>query len=330
VLTPSYSWLAFHVFLADPVRSERFLCDRIHPLVRDVLGRSAAEGWFFVRYWEGGPHLRVRLRGLAAGERNGLIARLSDGIGAWTSDNPPTREAYYGAHPLDGQPVDRDALPWFPEGTVRTFDYEPESQRYGGVEATAASERQFEHSSNIAMSIIRGTPGDMSKRLALSFMLMAETVLAYRRDARVLSVFFRSYAEFWSRYSGQTRAVWAQASQGTPNPKNVQALKQQIDGTAGPAGGRSLREVWGEGLRRLLGELSALRDHGKLRSPLDGKVVSSPEDMEAAVLNILSSQLHMLNNRLGIVPAQELLLAAELGAAARFMEPELAGRREPA
>ena len=51
---------------------------------------------------------------------------------------------------------------------------------------------------------------------------------------------------------------------------------------------------------------------GKLVSPADGKIVASHEACDAAVSDMLMSQLHMMNNRLGIRPYFEMMWAAAL------------------
>jgi hypothetical protein len=68
--------------------------------------------------------------------------------------------------------------------------------------------------------------------------------------------------------------------------------------------------------------LSARRAAGQLSSPFNGIVVTDDATYEASALNMLASQIHMLNNRLGLAPAQEILLAQGLSLAARDWQAE--------
>ena len=52
-------WHPWHLHLASDARSlqDRVVTDVIAPVVGDLGGRP----WFFIRYWQAGPHLRLRI-----------------------------------------------------------------------------------------------------------------------------------------------------------------------------------------------------------------------------------------------------------------------------
>lgn len=311
---PDRNWLSVHVFLSDPVQSERYLRERLDPAVRRWCADDALDRWFFIRYWEGGPHLRIRLSGRIAASEANAIDVLSDGIAAFCSNNPPSREAYYRNHTFDGRPVAVDALPWYAEGTVTRVDYQPEILRYGGADAIAANEQLFDLSSRLALSLCKATEGRPNGRLSPAFALMAAAILACGEDMAGLGAFFDQYGALWASMVDR-EAVDAHV----PKPSEDQLgllLRLEQEASAG-WDGKSAHAVWADGVLQLVEHLRALHERGQLVGPFDGRNTVGHDMCRTAVLGIVGSQIHMLNNRLGIPPAGELLLARAMASAAK-------------
>ncbi len=311
-------WMALHIHLSDPVLATRFLVEWLHPRVRARLEGGQIERWFYLHYWDGGPHLRVRVQGLSAGARDAWLREVSDAVPAWRAPTPPQREAFYGNHGFDGQPVDVAALPWFDEGTVRVVDYEPEYQRYGGAAALRMAERLFHASSELAVRQLGAALVRPGQRLAQALRLMpAWGRVVTGDDLPALAAFFSRYAAFWAAYSPQTRAL-ADAMQDEIAPAHeARALEPAL--TAEPAaldsGSRALHTALADGRAAW----DVLWQQGRLVSPFDGRVVRDAGLYRASLEAIVGSLMHMHHNRLGLVPAQELLLARRAAAAARAL-----------
>lgn len=306
-------WLSVHVFLADPVQAERYLRERLDPAIRRWRDAGVLDRWFFIRYWEGGPHLRIRVSGRIAGDEDGVVGALAEGIDGYRSGDPPAREEYYRAHSLDGRQVDLDELPWFEDGTVARIDYEPEITRYGGEHALAASETLFGLSSRIALDTCRLTEGQPAGRLSVAFALMAVAILASGEGLTGVAEYCRHYGAYWESRAGREAAEVA-----VPPPGREQlALLRRLEAQA--AAGRedgSVHAAWGAGIRGLAEHLRELHREGRLVSPYSGRATVGEEACRWAVLGIVGSQVHMLNNRLGVPPAGERLLAGALARAA--------------
>jgi thiopeptide-type bacteriocin biosynthesis protein len=91
----------------------------IRPFVEEARAAALCDRFFFIRYWEGGPHVRLRMR------------------------------------PARG--VDLDVLRGRVDGTFASVEhalYEPELERYGGAERMEIAERQFEASSRAVLSVL--------------------------------------------------------------------------------------------------------------------------------------------------------------------------------
>jgi hypothetical protein len=314
-MTGQKEWWAIHIFLFDPQASESCLVDDIVPAVRDLIAQGKASDWFFIRYWEGGPHLRLRLANIGSADLECFLEALRQKVEGRMSETAMTREDYYGQHPFDGEPVDIDALPWYGDGLAVEIAYEPETVRYGGPQALHLSEGLFGVSSDVAVQIVGATRSQFDKRLAAAFVLMLAAASVAGRDAAGILTFCHNYGSMWARYSGQTRAV-ADGPLPQPSPGHLAAVASLV---AGRGLSSAFAQHWYESLFRLRDGLERLGRDGALVSPMDGTVADTPERIEYAIVAILWSQVHMLNNRLAVMPAQEVLVARAVAAAARAL-----------
>lgn len=320
----SSAWSSFHVYLSEPVKVSGFLTQCVLPLAQSLVKERRASRWFFIRYWEGGPHVRLRLQDLSAGDARTVRDALRTAARDWASEHPPTREEYYGSHAFDGKPVDVASLPWYGEGAVVEIAYEPEVQRYGGTLALPINERLFQLSSTISIAVIRSTHAEPARRLSFALALMIGTLLAHDASPESLSSFFEKYAGFWAGYSAQTRQV--QATELPRSDDFAASILREIDAQsarlASGAPSRDATALWSVGVKDAAAEWERVYRAGRLVSPLTGAVARDDTAFEAAVRNMLSSQVHMMNNRLGIVPAQEVFLSRTLTTAAAMMRAQ--------
>ncbi|MFD9405886.1 thiopeptide-type bacteriocin biosynthesis protein [Streptomyces sp. NPDC059989] len=263
-------WLGLHCFLSTtPEDTDAFLVEEVAPLLDGLVAGRPGAAWFFIRYNEGGPHLRVRVRGLDDGAALELRAAL-------------------------------DVLAKGRDGRLAEVAYVPETERYGGPAALPVAEEVFVRSTRVAVEAVARTRRG-SERLALGVDLAHATALALGLDRHAAARWLRVQAAGW-RWATDvpllpTRFLHAQvnvvyAAQREALLRRADALRQELaevtaagiaEGTAdadGPAA-RWAREV-------------AAAD-GELRA-LDG----SPNR-----LWVWGSQLHMLLNRIGIVPDEE-------------------------
>ncbi|QMW23278.1 thiopeptide-type bacteriocin biosynthesis protein [Sandaracinobacteroides saxicola] len=292
-------WTSVHLFLSDRARADACLAERVRPLVEDWQRAGDVSGWFFIRYWHGGPHLRIRLQGRLAGDPERARAALAHGLDAWASETPPTRNHYYAGHSFDGAAVDATTLPWFDEGSALLIPYEPEWQRYGGADAMAESERLFERSSRLAVAIIAATVANPERRLPAALALMAAAADVVAPDAEARTRFFASYAAFWRGN--------APSAAGAPASAMLAAFA--------PAA------IWQREIAAFVDRLRVLAAAGCLLQPWDGQPTG--QDVSPAIGAIVASHLHMLNNRLGLPPAVEARLA-DILAHSRHDRQELA------
>ena len=260
-------WYAFHAWCHSIDAQERLA---VHLFCENQLDVD----WFFVKYWMGGPHLRVRTTTRAVHEALVREARNWLDHAAVPSLD---RDRFYSGVSLFGEEVDDvDGLPWFPSGTVLEMPYEPELDRYLGIHHMAASERAFRHSSEFAVSVFT-SPHPRSIRLALGALALWGMAKAY---GLATIEFFQRYAEFWEQVAGGADAV-------LPAQAATAICERVVSGQA---------------------QFAAVDRYVTAMTAELAPVVADVTPNEATLL--IASHMHMTNNRLSVLPATEAALAS--------------------
>ncbi|WPO69767.1 lantibiotic dehydratase C-terminal domain-containing protein [Streptomyces sp. KN37] len=123
---PAPSWLSVHVHAHSDL--DRHI-GHLAGLLRNAAAEVDAVAWFFLRYWESGPHLRLRALCRTAGQRELAGERLRTAAEQWARDNPersPLGEAEYAASSAwiqSREETGRPAAPLLPSRTVRVEEF---------------------------------------------------------------------------------------------------------------------------------------------------------------------------------------------------------------
>lgn len=308
-MAPARTWRAIHVHLSDIGLTERFLCERIVPAVARAQASGAVEAAFFIRYWERGPHLRLRVRGASADTCDGLAAGFRAAIGPYVNPAPPAAADYLPA--LGAAPGSAPGA-WIAEGEVLAADYEPETARYGGAEALAVNEDLFCLSTQLAAHVVAATPGKITARVAHALDLMLAAADSVTATVSQTGEFFRRYVQFWgpSEAEGPLDPAAARRLVDLRCSQRAASRAKVADGPPRDAPGH-----WLAGLREADREFLRLGEAGRLLWPESDEVASTPESVLGARRLMVISQMHMLNNRLGLTPRQEVQLCGLLAEA---------------
>jgi thiopeptide-type bacteriocin biosynthesis protein len=157
-VTIDAEWISLHVYGAPD--EDELLLGCVEPCLRAATRQRLVDGFFFVRYWNGGRHIRLRARPTSAAQGDSVRATLVEAIHAHLAAHPPVAadpEAYRRAvdalalGELHGEPV----LPLVAPGTVREELYHFEDERYAGRAARAPVELHFCDSSALALMALR-------------------------------------------------------------------------------------------------------------------------------------------------------------------------------
>lgn len=261
-----------------------------------------ANDWFFIRYPEGGLHVRLRVGPRARAIYPEVKERMARRCRELAQESELSEWARQFGVP-DSAGTVREP------GVSIEVTYEPEIVRYGGPDAIAYNEELFRISTAIAVKVIAATRGRDGARAQIAADLMMAAV-ATIEDIVDASLYFGEYANGW-------RAAWPWSPQLRAKPasdkedlrgrfsEHVLALRNRKPPTSVP-------QLWAAKLAEARRYFHALYENGELFSPFDGQLVATNSDFEIAVRSMVTSQLHMLNNRLGLWPDSEVVIAEQL------------------
>lgn len=270
------NWSSEHVFISPGTMSDLFLVRVVAPFLRT---RSGVRKWFFIRYGEGGPHLRIRIEAEDPEVAEAARRRWQEAAPGYLDGTVPGPEWSTGTETA------------FEPGSVQRIDYEPELERYGGARVMAANERLFCRSTTLALGIIGATLDSFERRIGQAAKMMVAGAGALTDDRERIGEMFRNYAAGWERFL--TPFGWR------PDARPLTLRDPDVEAWLGEAasGERSYSTVWRASVDDLVAELAA-----EDNQPLTAR----PSD-------IVFSQIHMLCNRLGVSPSMEFHLASQIG-----------------
>ena len=279
-------WIAYHLFYHGDRTG--LLLDHVRPLVEKVLEDGIAESFFFIRYGLGGPHLRLRFR-CPAGREDLLRQVVEEECRCYLAAHPARDtvsedEILAANRPLLDYDPNEDDEGVYPNNSLARFEFRPEQERYGGADNLELSLRLFAASSAQALEILAASRGAPSAKWlpkvievwALQAFLMARE----RRELAVVSEYARDY---WG-----DALVSLQEKGDRVFESNAEALTALVRRTLSP-----------EHLRRRL-ELPDLFRREALRFSRGLSDLS-----EKARCGVMSSHLHMVANRLGLLNPEE-------------------------
>jgi thiopeptide-type bacteriocin biosynthesis protein len=232
--------------------------------------------WFYVRYWETGPHLRIRYRGTR--DLRQSILDLVTAAGYPLLDIDPA--AYY-------EDINAPEGPWLPHGDIRAVPYEPEVERYGGPEGLPIAEDLFCRSTEVALAVLRSTRSK-SARLSAAIGLAISTTQALGLDRPAAASWLRMMGASW-RYAQEPSAPPSLESHIAAHQILSQRGKEisaRWDRPASPATAHWIEQI---------------------------RAANARMDLPP---HFWASQLHMLFNRIGINPEQERMVCWLVAAAA--------------
>jgi len=140
-------WLSAYLYYNEPW--ETFLVEAVEPYIKTVMQTGVADQYFFIRYWDRGPHIRLRFKAETKIINEILRPNLEEHFLGYFDSKPSQRtEPNY---PLSFP----DEYKWLPNNSVVFCDYEPEVNRYGGLAGVKIAELQFQVSADITLQSIK-------------------------------------------------------------------------------------------------------------------------------------------------------------------------------
>jgi thiopeptide-type bacteriocin biosynthesis protein len=302
---PENSWLSAYLFYAGSL--DELLHKSVGPWLADMQAQGFIKGYFFIRYGEGGPHIRLRLRG-----RNSILEEQVR----------PLLEEYFTAF-FQQLPSDswKGAM-----GTdyVACVAYEPETERYGGPGGLRIAEQLFQASSRAVLaSLVQISAPGYARTLGVGLQLHLAMVHALGLHKEQVVSFFSFVVQNWlpSAYMANNKrippeqhlarrnqilqsfehAYSQQAILGAIVAQTWQALEDQC----------AFEEKWYNDWILDLAPIAKRLQELQLQRPYTYALRRVPGLTEETVLfySVMDSYVHMTNNRLGITNRDEAYLA---------------------
>lgn len=304
-------WISLHVFLSGGEQTHRFLTEWLAASCDDMAGKNVIAQWFYIRYWDGGPHIRVRLQNCTVSQAD-LQNLFESNISAYVVAEPIAKEDFYNGHGFDGvKPPPSQELKWYGEGSVVNLEYEPEYARYGGQMAIDVNEDLFCISTSIAIRLLRAMGRNDLKKMALSIQFMMITAVALHNSLAEIKAFFHHYAKYWENYSPATQKMNAGDAIASDEFTRLQ-LTSLLTGTGRSFEKSTPQGYWFASLKDAIEKFNVIYDNHLLISPITGALAISRDEADLAIANIIGSQMHMFNNRLGLSAEEEYYFSKKI------------------
>lgn len=278
---------AYHHGTSTEVSS--FITEVVAPAARAIVAEERAADWHYLRYWTGGPHVRVRLRDAVPGAADELAVTLRNALASRPQPEGYTPEQFYARFPQ------ADVSHWMTHGEVVRAAYEPEVRRYGGMDALQLAEEFFGTSSELAAAVLRSA-GSPESLVVIAGDLMASALHAIGLPAVDMISQARAYHFSWDRSEEvDSEGATARAAAEDAYWKDPSRWDARIGRIVEISGGEpTIYSAWAESVRRLATSLEERDRAGALEAP--------PQ-------SIIWSLIHMMNNRMGVSVWQEQFIS---------------------
>ncbi|MBU5467371.1 thiopeptide-type bacteriocin biosynthesis protein [Virgibacillus sp. MSJ-26] len=270
-------WISKHIFIHDYQLIDTYLKDVLLPLADKELSGS----YFFIRYWDGGPHVRIRYKEKKNKTDNSFEYKLQWSLEQFRIEN----KNWDFKTVIDDERVEntegKGSGISHPNFSIQSIDYNPEYLRYGGQSVMNISEEIFKASSEFASSIIQQV--SRNKRYQIAFDVMYECGRLIEKMGLIqnLKQFYQDYFMVWIEFQNQP---------------DFEQLKKALIKRAGQLENKDTLKPYRPYLSFLEEKMNQIRKNQSVYK-------------EHEIFYIAISHMHMLNNRLGVSPDYEYIFS---------------------
>ncbi len=317
-----YQCLAVYLYYNEPWES--FLSEAVLPYIQTTLKTGIANHFFFIRYWDRGPHIRLRFFGVKDLLEDILKPNLREHFQNYFDSKPSLRN-------------DPDYLleiaeehRWLPNNTLQFEKYEAELQRYGGKIGLQIAEQQFYASSKVVLDQLasKGKDWTYEDALGTAIKLHLSFVHSLGMDATEACSFFHFFFHNWlprsiPHLSGEDLATQAKEAMASNLDAFEEAFKSQKNSLIpfhqqlwealeeGASFEEESMDQWLLDTRSIKTKLMAAQEKGFLeKRPLAQRYSFWPESIaqsqeQQELWMLYADFMHLTNNRLGVLNKDE-------------------------
>jgi thiopeptide-type bacteriocin biosynthesis protein len=309
-----YGWLSIYLYYEEPF--ETLLLKGVKPFLDPMLEMGMIQRYFFIRYYEDGPHIRLRLRGEKDILENLVLPNLKDHFERYFRLEPTVR-TFENEH-------------WFPNNEYKVSEYMPEIARYGGDFGVTVAEKQFFLSSQVVFKVFEKYGEDnWSDEYAMGEAMQLNVAMAFACGFSLEETihFFNFFYEHWIHASvhqlhlaaedvASEKLKWTMLYeenflQNRDIIVNQNAALWQIL-TEKSEFQEDYMNEWILGNQQIYKDLDAAFESGYLSPRGEKYTLKTQFSMSAKqklIWSMLCDYVHMTNNRLGISTDEEAFLA---------------------
>ncbi|GAA2070121.1 lantibiotic dehydratase C-terminal domain-containing protein [Actinomadura alba] len=322
-------WVALHVFYASDANP--IIVEAVRPLVGRLRADGLISGWFFIKYWKEGPHLRVRFKPASPAVRDVVTDRAVGAVQEFLERRPALYEndvdglgdlykrmyvAEYGEARWTEEYGEEGRMPFRPNNSVALLPYEPEYDRYGGEVGIQIAEWHFERSSDMVADLLATSNTHVRPvLLGLAAQLTLMAAYTFLGDDAAVQRFFRRYRSFWeTSYQEPTAESQGSFDKSFELTRETFAARvtriRALAAAEGAAASSQIERAWLDHCRELRDRVRTAAERGELVFPArDGGAAAPMPAGEDLATVLLSSYIHMTNNRLGAAILDEVYLS---------------------
>ena len=204
-------WLNAHIFYRGQTpECDRVILEIVAPFVHRCWEETWIERYFFIRYRDRGPHVRLRL----FGRRDIMERKVKPALLQHVEDTLTEALKAYPQY-VDGP---GNPPPMEPLSCLLWTPYEPEIERYGGPDGVALAEEFSHYSSEVSIALLQQLKGEgHSARLGKGLLATVLLLHAFTEDRAAAASFAHRYSMGYLGYlarDAQQQSAWLEAFDG--------------------------------------------------------------------------------------------------------------------
>lgn len=274
------NWKAIYIYYYD--NQDLLITNGIYP----ILKKYKITDFFFIRYWQHGPHIRLRLLNI---DKN-LFENIKLEINKFVKENPSkTRIDEEEYHKLSTDYAKKENISeessshMVPNNTLHDAAYVPEIEKFHGETGIIIAEEEFIYSSNLAMNVLNVAQKKQQKiYFGIAFVLsLLNTVIKEKSEKKY---FMAIYREYWERY------VKLKSHMKTRMISNITGYTANLE---------TINKI---------NNLYKVNKFEKIHKSIFKKIASLSDNSNRTTYDFLMNFIHLFDNRIGVVPLEEIEL----------------------
>jgi len=181
-------WISAHLFYEED--SNRLLTGFIKPFIENMRLENSLQNYFFIRFCESGPHIRLRL----------LVAKEQEK--KWREKLEQESTHFFCIHPSKSERGPNLNWELFPDNSIQYILYKPEIERYGDINTIKNAELQFEACSDAVLQFLTLHSNDWNKNAELILALKMHLTFFAAMDFSLTNMMdvCKSFIRLWLPY----------------------------------------------------------------------------------------------------------------------------------